>query len=100
MKASRRVLIVSEYAPPNIEGIPIQMGNVLRHFPKGSYSIITHKSKRSRFLTNPETKLDAKYYYFRTDYFCDMKFLRRQDIQSIIAFLVVPFLVTKIIIVS
>jgi len=99
MKISEKVLIVSEYAPPNIEGIPIQMGNVLRHFSKGSYAIFTHKPKISRFLTDPETKLDTQYYYFRTDYFCDVKFLRRQDVQHIIAFLTVPLLVVKIILV-
>jgi len=92
-----KVLIVSEYAPPNIEGIPIQMGNVLRHFQEGSYAIFTHKPKKSRFLVDTDTKLDAKYYYFRTDCFCDAKFLRRQDIQPIIAFLTVPLLVAKII---
>lgn len=94
-----KILIVSEYAPPNIEGIPIQMGNVLRHFPNGSYAVFTHKPKRSRFLTDPDTKLDAPYYYFRTDYFCDVKFLRRQDIQPIIAFLTIPFLVFKILLI-
>lgn len=99
MKVSEKVLIVSEYAPPNLEGIPIQMGNVLRHFPERSYAIFTHKPKKSRFLTDPDTKLDAQYYYFRTDYFCDIKFLRRQDIQPIIAFLTVPILVAKIIVV-
>lgn len=99
MKVSEKALIISEYAPPNIEGIPIQMGNVLRHFPKGSYAVFTHKPKNSRFLTDPETKLDTQYYYFRTDYFCDVKLLRRQDIQPIIAFLTVPFLVAKIILV-
>ena len=94
-----KVLIVSEYAPPSIEGIPIQMGNVLRHFPDGSYAIFTHKPKKLRFLTDPDTKLVAKYYYFRTDYFCNVKFLQREDIQPIIAFLAVPLLVAKIILV-
>ncbi len=95
----KKVLVVSEYAPPNIEGIPIQMGNLLRYFPKGSYAIFTHWPENSRFFVDPDTKLDAQYFFFRTDYFCNVKFLRRQDIQPIIAFLTVPFLVVRIIVV-
>jgi len=99
MKVNEKVLIVSEYAPPNIEGIPIQMGNVLRHFPEGSYAIFTHKPKYSRFIEDPHTKLNVPYFFFRTDFFCDTKFLRRPDIQPIIHFCSVPLLVAKIILI-
>ena len=92
-----KILVVSEYAPPSIEGIPIQLGNLLKYFPRDSYYIITQKLKKARFLVDPDTKLDAQYYYFRTDYFCNTKFLRGQHIQPIIAFITVPLLIFKII---
>lgn len=40
MKAVKPTLVISEWAPPIVGGGPTIMRILLRHFPKGRYSIL------------------------------------------------------------
>ncbi len=61
----KKFLIISSYAPPAISGAPLMMYELLRHFPTGSFSILT--SQTGMHQKNESHRLDAKYYYYASE---------------------------------
>lgn len=64
--AGKKLLIVSTYAPPAISGAPLMAYNLLRYFPKDSFTILTsHVSLDDKAIENGQ-QLPAKYFFFDT----------------------------------
>ena len=68
MKSINPTLIISEWAPLIVGGGPTIMRSLLRHFPKGSYSILTGSTLRDNkyldltnlFVNHFQTELSHK----------------------------------------
>ena len=57
-----KVLIISEFAPPAVNGPSVILGNIFRFFPGGGYSIFTTDQSRTSSAYDPQTRLDCEYH--------------------------------------
>jgi len=62
----RKFLLISSCAPPAISGGALMMYNLLRHFPKNSFVILTSHSSIDNRAIEKGKWLEAKYFYFDT----------------------------------
>jgi glycosyltransferase involved in cell wall biosynthesis len=62
VKEVKPTLVISEWAPPQVGGGPTIMRSLLKHFPKGSYAILSGSLFRSNVHLDLDSRLDCKYY--------------------------------------
>lgn len=66
MSNIRKFLVISSYAPPAISGAPLMMYNLLSHFPKDSFVILTSHFGIDDRVIKKGHWLPAKYFFFDT----------------------------------
>ncbi|HHT9158669.1 MAG TPA: glycosyltransferase [Candidatus Brocadiaceae bacterium] len=62
MKSIQQTLIISKWAPPLVGGTPTIMRSLLKHFLKGSYSILTGNMLEDNMRADLETTMNCQYY--------------------------------------
>ncbi|MDP2855936.1 MAG: glycosyltransferase [bacterium] len=60
----QKFLIISSYASPAISGAPLMMYNLLKHFPEGSFVILTSHFGIDDRVIEKGNWLKAKYFFF------------------------------------
>ena len=66
MNSKKNLVITAICFPPVLIGLAILMGNLFRHFPKGSYHVLTGRLDYSNWLPiDDDSKLPAQYTFTR-----------------------------------
>lgn len=91
-----KILVINKFAPPQIEGVAILLGRLLKHFPKDSCVILCDEIYRKKISLDMEQKLPFKHYYFYLPecYYQGNNFLPH-IIYEVLPFLLIPFLILK-----
>ncbi len=95
-KQRNRVLVINKFAPPQIEGVAILLGRLLKYFAKNSCVILCDRIYRKGISIDTNMKLPFKYYYFYLPEFRykgSISFLHM--VSELLPFLLIPFLILK-----
>ena len=88
----RKTIVISEFAPPRLDGISILLSTIFKRFPPQSICLLSDIPDKWNYAVDGSLRLDCKHYCFKTEYY----FPYLPAITTVIfSFLLIPILVIK-----
>jgi len=88
----RKTIIISEFAPPRLDGISILLSIIFKRFPHQSICLLSDIPDKWNYAVDGSLRLDCKLYCFKTEYY----FPYLPAITTVIfSFMLIPILVIK-----
>ncbi|MBI2910187.1 MAG: glycosyltransferase [Chloroflexi bacterium] len=90
----KKTLVITEWAPPVVEGGPVLLGRLLRRFPKGSYAFLCRRPEEHRSAVDPSGRLDCQYDFFHVPQFLGSGRVAR-NLNRVLTYLLIPMLTVR-----
>jgi len=94
MKKIKKILLMSEFTPPVLEGIAIMLYNLFSFFPSDSVCLFTDDPSKRKSKQDEKLRLPFKHYILRVPNF-SFAFLRSSNVRAFLQYCWLPIIIMR-----